>query len=291
MIPHFGDPAPTVALVDLLRAQDGVDIAQIVVSDDCSPVPFPDVDGVTVVRRTTNGGFGANVNSGLAEVRSPYALVLNSDLEISPTFVRDIVEAAGPWQPAVVGPALIDAGGVSAYSGRHFPTMCQQVVEWLTPLVRLRGTRLLHEAVGHDTRAVPGATVLVDWVVGAAMLLPMDEVRDVGGFDERFFMNAEEVDLQRRLRERGVPSVYVGSVVVTHEGGGSSDPERRLEWLLEGRRIYAAKWGGLRRLQGGLTAASVVNLVWAAARRLAGRPTEPMRRFRQDLDLIWGARR
>ena len=135
------------------------------------------------------------------------------------------------------------------------------------------------------------SVVLVTFVsltfVGAAILVPTAEFRAVGGFDERFFMNAEEVDLQRRLRGRGVPSVYCGTVHVVHEGGGSSgDGARRRAWLVEGRTRYAQKWGGRRRQRAALTAASVVNLGWGAARAAAGRPTTPLRTFRREMTWI-----
>ena len=58
VIPHYGDPAPTLTLIEALRAQQGIapDELEIIVSDDQSPVPFPDTTGVRVVRRETNGG-------------------------------------------------------------------------------------------------------------------------------------------------------------------------------------------------------------------------------------------
>lgn len=287
VIPHFGDPAPTLALVDALRAQEGSPDVEIVVSDDASPEPFPPTDGVMVVRRESNGGFGSNVNTGAAAATGDLLLILNSDLQIGPTFVADLVAAAAPWQPCVAGPATVRPDGRPEYTGRHFPRVRHQTTEWLVPLARWRHLRLLHEAVGHDTRAVAGRTLPVDWLVGAALLVPAEHFRAVGGFDERFFMNAEEVDLQRRLRERGVPSVFCGTVQVVHEGGGSSgDGDRRRAWLVEGRARYARKWGGWPRLRAALTVATGVNLVWNTGRHLLGRDSRPLTTARAELELL-----
>ena len=263
---------------------------EIVVVDDCSPEPFPDADGVTVVRRKTNGGFGSAVNTGAAVATQPLLLVLNSDVALTPTFVDDLIAAAEPWMPAVVGPLLLDPEGRPSNSARHFPTVGHQTVEWLTPLARFRDRRVLHEAVGHDTRAVPGAVLPVDWVVGAALLLPTEAFRMVGGFDEAFFMNSEEIDLQRRLREHGIPTVFVGTVPLTHTGGGSSDPAARRRWLVESRMQYAGTWGGRRRLAASLTAATAVNAVANTGRRLAGRDVDPVATAREELRLIHGGR-
>jgi N-acetylglucosaminyl-diphospho-decaprenol L-rhamnosyltransferase len=287
VVPHYGDPAPALALLAALERQRG-DLAalQLIVSDDASPSPFPEAEGVEVVRRPSNGGFGSAVNSGAARAEHPLLLVLNSDLEIGPTFLTDLLTASEPWMPACVSPRVVGPDGATSWPGRHFPTVGHQVVEWLTPLARWRPR--LHEAVGHDTATEPSRTSVVDWVVGAAMLLPTDELRAVGGFDERFFMNAEEVDLQRRLRDRGLRSVVLAEPVVVHEGGGSSDPERRRRWLVDSRLAYADKWGGRRRLQAALVAATGANLVWNTGRRLLGRRVEPLRTARTELDLIFG---
>lgn len=286
IVPHYGDPRPAVALIKWLQEQKYVPAIQLVVVDDCSPIPFPDIDGVTVVRRAINGGFGSAVNSGAAVAEHPLLLILNSDLEVGTTFVADLLHAASPWQPAVASPQVLGHNGAPQWVGRHFPAVRHQVTEWLTPLARWRHLPSLHEAVGHDTRCVDGAVVPVDWVMGAAMLVPASEFRAAGGFDEKFFMNSEEVDLQRRLRERGVPSVFIGTVSATHEGGGSSDSIRRRQWLVDSRKLYAEKWGNPRVLQAALGLSSAVNLVFNLARQVAGRDLHALDTFRRELGYL-----
>lgn len=295
VIPHYGDPAPTRTLVESLRAQAGSSLARIVVSDDASPQPFseatpeatlPGEPGIVVVRRERNGGFGSAVNTGMERVETDYALVLNSDLGIGHTFVEDLVRVASPWQPAVVSPRIVRPTGEQEWIGAHFPDAGQHATEWLSPLARFRQTDAWREAVGIDTRCVEGAVLPVDWVKGAAMLIPVAPFRAVGGFDERFFMFAEEVDLQRRLREIGVPSVFAGTVTAVHEGGGSSDPERRRHWLVESRLKYAAKWGGERGLKVALAAASVANFGVNAVRQAAGRDIDAAATFRRELGYL-----
>ncbi|MBT2519662.1 glycosyltransferase family 2 protein [Arthrobacter sp. ISL-28] len=286
VIPHYGDAEPTQALVKALLNQEGAGVLQLVVVDDCSPLPFPETEGVTLVRRQVNGGFGTAVNSGAALADHSLILILNSDLEIGPGFVSDLVHAAAPWQPAVVSPQVVGHNGKPQWVGRHFPTIRHQVTEWLTPLARWRHLPLLHEAVGHDTRCRDGAMVPVDWVVGAAMLIPRDEFRVVGGFDEGFFMNSEEVDLQRRLREHGIPSVFAGTVCVRHEGGGSSDPDRRRQWLVKSRMRYAEKWGNPQVLRLALRMASAINFGFNLVRQAAGRDVNALKNFRRELSYL-----
>ena len=288
VIPHYGDPEPAASLVDQLREQKGVAAIQIIIVDDASPQPFPPMNDALLVRRDSNGGFGAAVNTGAALATHPLLLVLNSDLEIGPTVVRDLVAAAEPWQPTVASPQVIGHNGAPQWAGRHFPRTRHYVVEWLTPLARYRTRPSLHEAVGHDTRCTTGATIPVDWVIGAALLMPLDHFRAVGGFDESFHMNCEEVDLQNRLRQRGIPAMFLGTVTVTHEGGGSSDPGKRRRWLVSSRLHYAQKWhDGPTRQRLALTGASLVNFTVNLGRQLAGRPLRATTVLREELGYLW----
>ena len=95
VIPHYGAPAPTVSLIDQLRRQNVVVDMQVIVVDDCSPEPFPAIDGVEVVRRVANGGFGSAVNSGVVAAHGELLLVLNSDLDVGTDFLDQMVQAAG----------------------------------------------------------------------------------------------------------------------------------------------------------------------------------------------------
>ncbi|WP_051267242.1 glycosyltransferase family 2 protein [Gulosibacter molinativorax] len=285
VIPHYGDPAHAQRLVSQLRSQrDGVEL-EIIVLDDCSPVPFPPSDDAIVHRRDTNGGFGAAVNSAAQLATRTQLLILNSDLDVPEDFVQDLLTAAAPWQPAVSAPALVGDDGELQWSGRHFPRTHHYVTEWLRPLARWRHRRSLHEAVGHDSRCVSGATVATDWLVGAVLLLPTELFRDEGGFDERFHMYCEETDLQRRLRDRGIPSIYLGELQVKHAGGASTDSSRRLGWLFSSRFFYARKWGtGAGRLHAGLVAATVVNAIFAALRGPGGGSAREV--WRREIEIV-----
>lgn len=284
VIPFYGDPAPVVALVDELLTSPPSCLQHIVISDDCSPVAYEpathqgkdSTPPVTVVRRETNGGFGSAVNTGLAQVNTPLALVLNSDLIMTGDQIRQLLTHVRGWHPVVASPAVFHPDGTEQWAGRVFPTVRHQVIEWLSPLARWRHLPALHRAVGHDLRSVVARDVWpVDWVMGAAMLLPVDHVRAVGGFDESFYMNCEEVDLQRRLRRLGVASVVVPQVKVTHVGGGSSENSVRRQWLVDARFRYAQKWGSPALLRLALRAATVVNFLINTLRSIHNQAVDP----------------
>lgn len=294
IVPVHGPIAPVLDLLTDLVGPDVPDARRperVLVVDDASPVPVDAAllpAGVELVRRDANGGFGAAVNTGLLGIGTPLALVLNSDLRLPAGFAADLAEHAAPWQPAVVGCNNRYPDGRSGNAARLFPTASQQVAEWLVPLAGQRHRDALHRAVGHDLAAERGSGITpVDWVSGAVLLLPVAEVLAAGGFDEGYVMYAEEVDLQRRLRSRGVPALLDADLTVTHVGGASSageGPRRRR--LVAARLRYARKHGGRRALVAGLTAATGVNLAWNTGRRLAGRDVAPLATAREELAQI-----
>ncbi|WP_374457453.1 glycosyltransferase family 2 protein [Nocardioides sp.] len=280
VIPHYGDAAPTQALVRQLLPQLQAASAEIVVVDDCSPHPMPQVDGATVIRRDRNGGFGATVNVGVEQARGGLVAILNSDLVVGPDFLRAFVEAARPWLPAVVAPRVVTHGHDGATSFR-FPNARTVLAQRIGVLAGRRDRGWVSDLIGEDKPRGPEDEHVVDWVSGAALLVPTADLRAVGGFDDRFHMYLEEVDLQRRLRARGLPSVYIGHVVIEHAGFGSSDPAKRELWQAESWVAYADKWGWRRRLWLAMEASAATNLVVDSARRALGRDTTPLADWRQ----------
>ncbi|MBB1513193.1 glycosyltransferase family 2 protein [Tessaracoccus sp. MC1627] len=288
VIPHYGAPEPTLALVNQLTDQAGPLRLEIIVSDDCSPVPFPPSGAYKLVRRTENGGFGSAVNSGAAVATGDYLLILNSDLEIDPTFISSLIDASAPWQPAVTAPRVVTPAGRVDHTARSWPSIANQTLEWLTPLARWHQRVWFQRLLGHNPRTLTTTQpVEVDWLVGAAFLVPTADFRAVGGMDESFHMNSEEIDLQRRLAARGLKRVYLPAVSVVHEGGGSSDPAKRRCWLVTSQLRYAEKWGGLRRLRVALTVATFINFAWNSIRRLRGIDVQPLTVAREELSLVW----
>ncbi len=290
VIPFYGDPARTMPLIDALKSQSTDFDTEIIIADDESPLPFPTTAGVTVTRRVRNGGFGSAVNAGAALARFDHLLVLNSDVVIEDGFLASLHEAAEPLMPAVISPDVVDEHGHPHSTARHYPRLRHHLTIALSPLARFRSTNAWREAVGHDTRARSGEVLGVDWVVGAVMLLPTAEFRAVHGFDEGFYMNSEEIDLQRRLRRRGVPSIYLGTVSIEHEGGGSSDSSKRRGWVVAGTLQYSRKWGG-RPLEFAhrmvLTGASLANFGVNAGRRVLGRDLAPRHIFKTEVHHAW----
>lgn len=286
MIAHYGPVERTAALVADLQAQRGVEM-QIIVSDDASPIPFPEQPGITLARSEVNGGYGAAINRGAALATGDWLLICNSDIRITPEFLSAAFAAAQSWGPAIFGFAQRGPGGPVPASGQPqtFWRTLGQRSEALWPIAHRAG---LDRHWGLDDPATARSGP-VGWLPGSMLLVPRAAFDDVGGFDERFYMYSEEVDLQRRLRERGVRPILLTEAEVFHEGGASSASLDSPLELLRARLVLEEVARGpraRRRLVTGLAAVAWVDGVTRAMRRLVRRDPEPFEYLRLRLERL-----
>ena len=173
--------------------------------------------GLTVVRFDEGVGFAQACNAGAAAGDSPLVLFLNSDVLARPGALRVLLDALDARVDAVAaGGRLVDPGTDDtqpAYAPQRYPGVWTLVAR-VTGLERLSG-----DGVDPALLAERG-TIECEQPAGACLLVRRDVFAAVGGFDERFWFWYEDVDLARRLHERGV-LLHVGGAVFEHLGGGT----------------------------------------------------------------------
>lgn len=175
-----------------------------------------------VIELGENRGFGAANNVGLAACETPFVLMANPDTEM---YAGSVADALGAMErtPAMglVGPRLLSSDGSLQLSARNFPTVLREAFELL---FLHRAFPVLGEplclSVQHPKAYDSGRRA--DWVSGAAMLARLEAMREVGGFDEGFFLYAEEIDLCRRLHDAGWDVRYDPALTMLHVGGAYS---------------------------------------------------------------------
>jgi GT2 family glycosyltransferase len=195
--------------------------------------------GTNPVPRT----FAENQNALIAATRSRYVLVLNPDTVVSPGAIGLLVAHADAHSACgVAGPRLLEADGTLQRSRRRFPTVGGT-------LVRRSPIRLLVDDVeasqpGHYLADVPDMPVRCDWMLGACLLLRRAMLEEIGGFDERFPMYGEDIELQYRAMRAGWERWYVPGAVVSHEYQRVIDRtllSRRTLWHLRGMARFARR--------------------------------------------------
>jgi N-acetylglucosaminyl-diphospho-decaprenol L-rhamnosyltransferase len=165
-----------------------------------------------------NDGFGAACNEGLRVAKTEYVLICNPDVRPAPDALARLLAALTSSPRAAIAGAPCDR----PLYARRFSTIAGNAWGFLPGALQRRLPRLSSEVP-----IPPGGARSVDFVVGAFMLCRVRALREVGGFDERFFLYCEEEDLCRRLGERGWRTLIVPGVDVGHEDRSSSEGVRK----------------------------------------------------------------
>jgi GT2 family glycosyltransferase len=222
--------------------------------------------GAQYLASPANIGFAAAVNRALDEFWDGRrdVLLLNPDARISMTDVQRLQHALheGASRLAAVGPRLVGFDGVPQRADWPVPSPAQVWLDALG-LGRLwRGRR---------------------FVVGAVLMLNAGALAELGPFDERYFLYAEEADWQLRAQRAGWSVAVVDDVVAMHAGAASSSDSalRNLIFHASGE-AFARRWYG--RL--GWAAIRAGSLVAAARRSMTGSRAE-RRLNRQTFGLYW----
>ena len=195
---------------------------------------------VRLVRSGGNLGFGAGCNLGAAEFPDHDVLLFNPDAVAYPAMLESLHRAQVELPEAGI------IGGRSETSdGLTDPRSCWGAPSpWSAFCFATGLSTAFKKSAWFDTESIPGwdreTRREVDVVSGALMLVRRDLWDELGGFDERFFMYGEDLDLCVRARKSGASPTMYPTAVMRHDVGASSSGTGKLSLLLKGK-ISAAE--------------------------------------------------
>lgn len=204
VVSHTQNWLVSALLTDLAQLRE-IELAIVVTQN------VPDRDALTappgaeVVVNKQPKGFGANHNAAFQRCRTPYFCVVNPDVRLNMDpfpVLLSALEAQG--NAGVAGPQVCDPDGHTEDSARRFPTV-------------LRLLRKLLPGARSPDYPTEGGPAVVDWVAGMFMLFRSEAFRAARGFDERFFLYYEDVDICRRLGRLGHRTLYAPEATVIHD--------------------------------------------------------------------------
>jgi GT2 family glycosyltransferase len=218
--------------------------------------------GISFRRWGQNRGFARAVNEGNRLSRGRWVLILNPDVSVTQELVEGVMSLAARLEieeprAGIVGFQLHNSDGSRQLSTGAFPTLGRA----LAGLLRPRARRKYREPKGRERCRVP-------WVTGCCLLVRRDCLRDLGGFDNDFFLYYEDVDLCRRAWQRGWSVWYEPSLAAVHHAplhARTVSSHMRLV-IRHALLTYAAKhWSRwqLRLLGGIIGAEAVARKLWA----------------------------
>ena len=209
-------------------SNQGAPPAAVIVADNASRDKTRDIAEdfadlpVRVVELRRNAGYAAAVNAGIAALDLTHldaVLVLNPDCRVLPGALSVLASALRQSGAGIVVPRLVNPDGSLQPSLRRTPTVGRALVEALLPGGLAGRLGPLGELVTDpQLYERPGVTA---WATGAAMLLSVSALREVGPWDESFLLFSEETEYSLRAADNGWRTWYEPAAVFEHRGGDS----------------------------------------------------------------------
>lgn len=220
VIVHYGEVDPTIRCTASVLGDPSSLRRRIIVVDNSGNLDHDAlVSGVEVLRRPDNPGFGAAINAGVASLgtsdETSFVVVLNNDAVLGRGFLdaaADALEvgvgaAGGPIRDGLETARLWYAGGT---------------VNFLT------GTAYQQRSANAAERARD-----VGYIPATAMAISRAAWKEIGGFDERYFLYNEDLDLCLRLRRTGWRLRFEPRMDCFHSLGGATGSAGRSPLYLE----------------------------------------------------------
>ena len=177
---------------------------------------------VKVIANDENRGFAAANNQALARVRGKYAILLNPDTEIPGGTLEHMVRFLDDHpRVGIVGPRLQVLSGKIQGGAAGYEPSPWTVFNYSFFLYKL-SPRLFRGLWLAQRQYLEDKPLQVDWVSGAALMVRMSAVREVGLMNEDYFMYAEDVDWCRQMRLSGWQVYCLPALHVIHHIGRST---------------------------------------------------------------------
>jgi N-acetylglucosaminyl-diphospho-decaprenol L-rhamnosyltransferase len=249
---------------------------------------------VRLLRTGGNLGYGKAANLGVQATSSDWVVIANPDVIWTPGSLDDLLAAADRWpRAAAVGPLIRTPAGDIYPSARRLPSLSggagHALLGWCWPANPWTAAYREERGVPHEREA--------GWLSGSCLLVRRAAFQSIGGFDPRYFMYFEDVDLGDRLGAAGWLNIYAPAAEVIHEGSHSTSKHagamlaehHRSAYRYLSGRYPGWRWFPVRlALRTGLAArarvapklAEIAERRRAAARRPhLNRPFDPARRY------------
>ncbi len=246
---------------------------------------------VDVVESGHNGGFGAGNNFAIRpalELDPPpeYIYILNSDAFPDLNAVKHLVEHLDKNpKTGIAGSFIHGTDDVPHVTAFRFPTILSELESGICLGIVSKVLKNYIVPMG-----IPEETQKVDWLAGASMMFRSAMLKQVGLFDERFFLYFEETDLCKQASRKGWDTVYVKESKVAHIGSASTgmrEWQRIPRYWLDSRKYYYCKNHGRAYNHLAIIARLLGGLFWQIRRRIQGKPDHSPPHFLGDLLKHW----
>ena len=167
---------------------------------------------VELLELENNNGFAGGYNRCFTRLKDEYSgfiLLLNNDTEVDPDILNSFIQAKEKY------------GDNNLYGGKIFYQNNQELIWYAGGNVDLKYLKIFHRGIRQNDSAEFSKPLQTDYITGCCLFTSMEVINQLNGFDERFNMYGEDVELCLRAKKEGINCYYWPDAKLFHHVSAS----------------------------------------------------------------------
>ena len=188
---------------------------------------------VELLELENNNGFARGYNRCFTRLKDEYSgfiLLLNNDTEVDPDILNSFIQAKEKY------------GDNNLYGGKIFYQDTPNLIWYAGGNVKLKRAKISHRGIRQNDSAEFSKPLQTDYITGCCLFTSMEVINQLNGFDERFNMYGEDVDLCLRAKKEGINCYYWSNAKLWHHVsaslGGAFSVKKMSKKLIGIGRLY-----------------------------------------------------
>ncbi len=184
---------------------------------------------VELLELENNNGFAGGYNRCFTRLKDEYSgfiLLLNNDTEVDPTILSSFIQAKEMY------------GDNNLYGGKIFYQDTPNLIWYAGGNVKLKRAKISHRGIRQNDSAEFSKPLQTDYITGCCLFTSMEVINQLNGFDERFNMYGEDVDLCLRAKQKGIICYYWPDAKLWHHISASIGGNYSISKMLKKMKAY-----------------------------------------------------
>jgi len=209
-------------LENLIKAKINLDYEIIIIDNNSQDNSFEylekikkDYPEIEIVLNDKNSGYAKANNQAVKQAKGDYVLIFNPDVIVSPGAIEEMLAFLKKNDDiGLIAPQLLNQDKIIQFSCYRFPKLITPAIRrtflYRLPWFKNELKRYLMQDFNHQEIRE------VDWLIGACLMIKKDFLKEIGYFDERYFLYFEDVDLAKKVWQARKKVVYFPKAKMVH---------------------------------------------------------------------------
>ena len=213
---------------------------------------YKDNHKITLLKTKSNLGYAGGNNFAIKKAllkNFDYILIANNDILVSPDFLEKLLESGQKNPNSILFPKIYFAPGYEYHQDRYQKNELGKVIWALGGKIDWNNVYASNIAIDEvDKGQYDQKDFKIDFISGCCLLVPSSVFKNIGLFDDKYFLYLEDVDFSQRAKKSGYKLLLVSDSIIWHLNSASSSPDSHLQnyFITRNRLLFGYKYAPLK---------------------------------------------